>query len=103
MIKEITEKEWTQEIADGFVLVDVYGENCGPCKMLSRVLEEIEFDYPYVTILKLNADRHPEWTQKMNITAVPTLLFYKDGAPVERHAGFLPAEQIMDIAGPHMY
>ena len=72
----------------GLVLVDFYANWCGPCKMLSPVLEEL--DSTDINIVKINVDDNEELARKYGIMSIPTLLLFKDGNHVDTKNGFMP-------------
>ncbi len=70
------------------VLVDFWAEWCGPCKMLAPVLDDLAQEQgASAVIAKVNIDDAPQLAQRFNVTAVPTLVIFKDGKPVERIQG----------------
>ena len=75
------------------VLVDLYADWCGPCKMLASILEEID----YMDVLKVDADKFPELAMKFGIMSVPTLCFYKNGLLMQKEIGYRTPEEIKDI------
>lgn len=80
-------------VEKGIILVDFYTEWCGPCKMLSNILESID----YMDVLKVDADKFPELAMKFGIMSVPTLCFYKDGLLMQKEIGYRTPEEIKDI------
>lgn len=90
-------------IAKDFVVVDFYGTTCVPCKLFSKILEDLEAEIPFLNIVKLNVTENPELAKEYNITAVPTIHFYKDGALVASHVGVMQAEAVKDIIAQYMY
>ena len=74
MIKYLKDSEFETEVATGLVLVDFYADWCGPCKMMSTILEELED----VTVLKVNTDEHTELALNFGIMSIPTLILFKD-------------------------
>ncbi len=90
-------------IAEDFVVVDFYGTTCVPCKIFSKILEDIEAEIPFLNIVKLNTTENPEIAQEYGITAVPTVHFYKDGRLVESHIGVMQAEEVKEIIAQRMY
>lgn len=70
------------------VLVDFWAEWCGPCKMIAPTLDEIAGEQNgKLTIAKLNVDDNPETARRFDVMSIPTLLVFRDGAPVKRIVG----------------
>ena len=85
------------------VAVDFWAEWCGPCKMMTPVLEEISKENEgKVKIMKMNVDENRETSQKFGITSIPTLIIFKNGELVENLVGALPKTQITDILDKHI-
>ncbi len=76
------------------LIVDFFATWCGPCKMLSPVLEEISKE---VTVVKIDVDKHEQLARDYGIMSVPTLIFFKDKNEVDKHIGFIPIEKIKQI------
>ncbi|MGA2305199.1 MAG: thioredoxin [Acidimicrobiales bacterium] len=78
------------------VLVDFWAEWCGPCKMISPVLEEIaEEQAGKLQIGKLNIDDNLEVTRRFDVMSIPTLILFKDGEPEVRLIGAKPKGQLL--------
>jgi len=78
------------------VLVDLWAEWCGPCKMMEPVLEEIAGEMEEsLQVVKINIDQNQETPMKFNVMNIPTLLFLKDGKEVDRVIGAVPKKQLI--------
>ena len=85
------------------VLVDLWAEWCGPCKMIAPVLEEISKDQEgRLTIGKLNIDDNPDVARRFDVMSIPTLLLFKDGELVHRMIGAKGKNQLMMELDPHL-
>ena len=69
------------------VLLDFWAAWCGPCSMLSPVVEELAEEHPEISFGKVNVDEAPELAQRYQISAIPTLLLFRDGEPVDVSVG----------------
>ena len=84
--------------ANRFLVVDVYADWCGPCKMMAPVLEEIAAGLEgTVTFVKINADESTDFVSDYNIMSIPTLLFFKDEELISKSTGFVPKNKILGI------
>lgn len=81
-------------IENGNYLVDFYAEWCGPCKMLTSVLEEVS---DKINIVKVDIDKFPKLTENYRIMSVPTLIFFKDGKKIKEVIGFQTEEELLEI------
>ncbi len=94
MVKHLEKSEDFEDIVSkGIILVDFYTEWCGPCKMLSSILESID----YMDVYKVDADKFTDLAMKFGIMSVPTLCFYKDGLMMQKEIGYRTPEEIKDI------
>lgn len=71
--------EYEKFVAQGNVVVDFFATWCGPCRMMARILEEIEAEYPDIVFLKVDVDKFPQIAQRFGVLSIPTFLVYKDG------------------------
>jgi thioredoxin 1 len=79
------------------VLVDFWAEWCGPCKMISPVLEEIAQEHEgKIRIGKLNIDDNLDVTRRFDVLSIPTLILFKDGEPQVRLIGAKPKGQLLE-------
>lgn len=97
MMKVINESEFVNEVKDGLVLVDFYAEWCGPCKMLSPVLEQINKENKDVKVVKVNIDDSRRIASYYQIQSIPTLVLLKDGEFIRRMIGFNPKKKIEEF------
>ena len=81
---------YSEKTADGVVILDFYADWCGPCKMMSPILEQAATDYEgKAVIAKVNVDENRDLAVQNKIMGVPTLFFFKDGKVVDRVSGVL--------------
>ncbi len=72
-------------------LVDFWAEWCGPCKMMTPVLERLAREYDgRLTFAKLNVDEFPEVSQRFGVRSIPTIIIFRQGKPATRISGFKP-------------
>ena len=93
MIIHLENENYDEIVNNGLVVVDFFATWCGPCKMLSPVLEEVARDMN-IKIVKVDIDDHLDIAKRFGIMSVPTLLVYKDGNVVDKLVGFMPKELI---------
>lgn len=102
-IQMANEQNYDELIKEGFVIVDFFSTTCVPCKMFSRILEDLEGELPFVNIVKVNTTDYPELGKKNEVQAVPTIHFYKDGELLEKHVGVLPYGEVKERISKYMY
>ncbi len=103
MALEITSDSFEQEVlnSDQPVLVDFWATWCGPCRLLTPVIEELASENSDAKVGKLDVDAHQDIAVKYGITNIPTLLLFKDGEIVERVQGVQPKEKLQELLNNH--
>ncbi len=94
---EVTDDTFSNEVLNSElpVLVDFWAEWCGPCKMVSPIVEELSNDYNgKVKVTKLDVDSNPQTATNYGIRGIPTLLMFKDGSAVDQIVGAVPKQDI---------
>jgi len=92
----ITKDNFEAEVlkAEGTVLLDFWAAWCGPCRMLSPLVDEVGEKHADVKIGKINIDEETELAQQFNIMSIPTLMVFKNGEKVKESVGLIPKEEI---------
>ena len=97
-MKVIHEKEFDEEIKEGLVLVDFFASWCGPCRMMSMILEEVEEELKdKVKIVKVDVDEDENLARRFGIMSIPTLLLYTDGKLYEKHTGVWQKDTLVEL------
>ncbi len=102
-IRYATEQNYDELVSEGVVLVDFFGVNCQPCKLLARVLEEIEDELPFVNIVKVDTDECPNLANKFRIMGIPDVYFYKDGKVISHQTGLIDIDEIKEKLATLLY
>ena len=77
------------------VLIDFYADWCGPCKMVSPVIDEIADENPQYLVCKVNVDEEQQLAEQFGVSSIPTLVVMKNGEVVSRSTGAKPKAQIL--------
>ncbi len=105
LLKEINGADGYQENvlnASGAVLVDFWAPWCGPCRMLSKILDELAEEYKgRLQIVKVNVDDNSELAEQHGIMGIPTLKLYQNGQELEIMTGSLPRQTLADKLQEH--
>ncbi|ERK42046.1 thioredoxin [[Eubacterium] cylindroides ATCC 27803] len=96
IMKIVNTQEFNELMNEKAVLVDFFATWCGPCKMLSPVLEGVaEKMKDKVTIVKVDVDRSPDLAAKFGVMSVPTMIMFKNGRQVDAFSGYMPEANLM--------
>ena len=95
----LNKENFEQEVlkSDKPVLVDFCAAWCGPCQMLSPVVDEIAKETTEFKVGKINVDEQMDLAQKYGIVSIPCLIVFKDGKEAKRHTGVIPKNQVLEL------
>ncbi|MCB1117336.1 MAG: thioredoxin [Chlamydiia bacterium] len=97
---QFTDENFEEKIKQGVTLIDFYADWCGPCRMLTPVLEEVASEMQgKANFAKLDIDQNQKVAGQYQVTSVPTLILFKDGKEVNRLVGLRDAEAIKHFVG----
>jgi thioredoxin 1 len=104
-IVDTTDAQFEKDVSEAgkLVIVDMWAEWCGPCRMMEPVLEEISKEYAQnVKVVKLNIDKNQDTAVKFGVNSIPTFLFFKGGKEVDRVVGAFPKKQFAKKVDAHL-
>ncbi|NLB48612.1 MAG: thioredoxin [Erysipelotrichia bacterium] len=98
MLRNITTREeFSAATKEGTVVVDFFASWCGPCKMLTPVLEQLAEEKKDVVFLKVDVDQASALAAQFQVQAVPTILLFKDGKLVDNRMGYQNKNQLLNF------
>lgn len=97
MVKLVNSKEFNEFIQNDVVFVDFFAKWCGPCKMISPIVEAVSNEINDVKFIKVDVDECPEIAGAYGIMSIPTLMIFKNGKLIEKKIGFINKEGIIDF------
>ena len=93
---ELTNENFDELINDELVLVDFYADWCGPCRMLSPIVDEV-MEENNLKVIKVNVDNHEDIAKKYGIMSIPTLIVFKNGEEQNKSIGLISKEEILEF------
>lgn len=94
-VRLISSKDFNEVLKEKIVFVDFFAKWCGPCKMISPIIDNISNDITDVTFVKVDIDESSELANMFGIMSIPTLLIFKDGKLVNKSVGFMSKDEII--------
>ena len=93
---QITKDNFKTEVEDheGLVVIDLYADWCGPCRMLAPILASLENEYTDVKFCKINVDDEPELAKSFNVSSIPMVAFVKDNTFADVSVGLVPKDKL---------
>lgn len=98
-VTNVTQNNFEQEVLKSPVpvLVDFWASWCGPCRMLSPVVDEIAAERKDIKVCKINVDEEQELAVRFGVMSIPTLMVFKNGAAANTSVGVIPKEKILQM------
>ncbi len=95
----ITTENFEKEIlqADKPVMVDFYADWCGPCQMLSPIMDEIADERDDIYVAKINTDEQDDLARAYAVSSIPTVLVFRNGELTKKMVGFMPKEEVLQL------
>lgn len=95
----VTEQNYNEliESSKNTVLLDFWATWCGPCRMLSPIIEELAEEHPEITVGKINVDNEPNLASRFNVMSIPSLFVLREGEIVNQAVGAMPKEQLEQL------
>lgn len=96
---DITKDTFKSEVEEheGLVVIDLWAQWCGPCRLLAPVMEELERDNPEVKFCKIDVDSEAELTRMFNVQSIPMVAFIKDNTFVDFSVGYVPKDKLQKM------
>ena len=96
MVKQIDSNEFKEVIKEGKVVVDLFATWCGPCKMLSPILDEISEEITSTKFYKIDVDDNQDVAREYNVMSIPTVLIFEDGKLSNTIVGLRSREDLIE-------
>lgn len=97
-VLKVTKENFTEILkSDKKVLIDFYADWCGPCRMVSPLVDQIAEENPQYLVAKVNVDEQPELSAEFNVSSIPMLVVMKNGEVIDTALGARPKPQILAL------
>ncbi|HEY1075212.1 MAG TPA: thioredoxin [Fontimonas sp.] len=106
-ISAVTDASFEQDVKQASsaqpVLVDFWAEWCGPCRMIAPILDQVAGENAgKLKVVKINVDENPATPAALGVRGIPTLILFKNGAPVATQVGAVAKAQLAAFVTPHI-
>ena len=101
-MKIINSTQFDEVTSEGIVVVDFFANWCGPCKMIGPIFEEVAGELTNAKFTKVNVDECPNLAGKYRVASIPTIMVFKNGAPIDTLVGFMPKTQLKEAVEKHL-
>ena len=102
-MKIVEENDFDEEIKNGITIVDFFATWCGPCRLMSAVLEDCQGELEgRAKIIKVDTDNSEKLASKFGIMSIPTIIIFKDGQMLEKHVGLMQKDAFIDFVTPYL-
>ena len=95
MALELNDNNFDATIKEGISVIDFWAPWCGPCKMMTPVVDKIAANNPDLKVGKVDIDESSQIAQKYNVMSIPTIIIFKDGEPVDQTVGVVNEKALM--------
>jgi thioredoxin 1 len=104
MAFEFTDTNFSETaLKEGVSVVDFWAEWCGPCRLVSPIIDQLASEYDGKALIgKVNVDHNPEISMKYGVRSIPTILIFKDGEIVEKHVGTATKATLEEKIAAHL-
>lgn len=99
-VLKVDDSTWDVDVmkAEELVMVDFWAVWCGPCQLVAPIIDELAQEYAgKLKVRKLNTDESPEIAGRYQVMSIPTILFFRNGQPVEKLVGARPKRQFKEL------